>query len=79
MSALITVITIFHLISCVALIAVVVLQSGKKSGLAAISGGSESYLSRNKAASLDAKLARLTKWVAVAFAVFTLVLNIIIK
>ena len=78
MSALITVITILHLISCLALVAVVVLQSGKKSGLSAISGGGESYLSRNKAASLDAKLARLTKWIAAAFAVFTLVLTIII-
>ncbi len=71
-------VTIIHLICSLALVAVVILQSGKKSGLAAISGGNESYLSKNKSANLDAKLARMTKWVAIAFAVTTLVLNIII-
>lgn len=73
------VLTVIHLICCLLLVAVVIMQSGKKSGMSAISGGSESYLSRNKGANLDAKLARLTKWVALAFAVITLILNIIIK
>ncbi len=71
--------TIIHLICCLVLIAVVIFQSGKKSGMTAISGGTESFLSRNKSANLDAKLARLTKWVALGFTVTTLILNIIIK
>ena len=70
--------TILQLISCLALVTIVVMQSGKKSGMSAISGGSESFLSKNKANNLDAMLAKLTKWVAIAFAVLTLVLNIII-
>lgn len=49
-------------------------QSGKHSGLGAIAGASESFLSKNKAKSADAKLARWTKWVAIAFMVLTLVL-----
>ena len=47
---------------------------GPDSGLGAIAGASESFLSKNKAKSADAKLARWTKWVAIAFMVLTLVL-----
>ena len=50
-------------------------QSGKHSGLGMISGASDSFLSKNKAKSADAKLARWTKWVAIVFIVLTLVLN----
>jgi preprotein translocase subunit SecG len=73
-----TVITVLDLIVCVALIAIVILQSGKTSGLSgAISGGSDTFLSRNKSKSLDARLARATKWFAGAFVVLTLVLNMV--
>ncbi len=72
-----TVITIVQLIACIALIAVVLLQSGKTAGLAgAIGGGSDTYLSKNKSKTFDAKLARATKWFAIVFVVLTLALNI---
>jgi preprotein translocase subunit SecG len=72
------VITILQLISCVILIGVVMLQSGKTAGLSgAIGGGSDTYLSKNKGKSLDAKLSKATKWVAIVFAVLTLILSII--
>jgi preprotein translocase subunit SecG len=73
-----TIITIVQLLACVVLILVVLLQSGKTAGLAgAIGGGSDTYLSKNKGKTLDAKLSRATKWVAIVFAVLTLVLSII--
>lgn len=73
-----TVITVIQLIACVALIGVVMLQSGKTAGLTGvIGGGSDTYLSKNKSKSLDSKLSRATKWVAIVFAALTLVLNII--
>ena len=60
------------------LIAVVLLQSGKSAGLSgAIAGGADTFLSKNKAKSVDAKLARWTKWVAIAFMIITLVLVLI--
>ena len=60
------------------LIAVVMLQSGKSAGLSgAIAGGADTFLSKNKAKSLDAKLAKMTKWVAIAFIVLTLALSVI--
>ena len=59
-------------------IAVVLLQSGKSAGLSgAIGGVADSFLSKNKAKSMDAKLARATKWVGAAFIVLTLVLNML--
>jgi preprotein translocase subunit SecG len=72
-----TIVTIIHLITCAVLILVVLLQSGKTAGLSGvIGGGSDTYLSKNKSKTLDSKLARATKWVAVVFVVLTLALNI---
>ena len=70
--------TIIQLIACLFLIAVVLLQSGKRSGLSgAIAGGADTFMTKTKAKSLDAKLAKWTKWVALVFALLTLVLNLI--
>ena len=71
-------ITIVQLLTCLFLIAVVLLQSGKRSGLSgAIAGVADTYLSKNKARTIDAKLAKATKWVAMLFVILTLVLNMI--
>ena len=69
---------IVHLVICIAIIAIVVLQSGKTSGLSgALSGSSDTFLSKNKSKSLDARLARATKWFAGVFVILTIVLNLI--
>ena len=69
-------VTILQLISALILIAVVLFQSGKSQGLSgAIGGIADSYLSKSKAKSVDAKLAMATKWVGAVFVVLTLVLN----
>ena len=70
--------TIVQVLCGLILIAVVMLQSGKSAGLSgAIGGVADSFLSRNKAKTLDAKLARATKWVGAIFLVLTLVLLIL--
>ncbi len=70
--------TIIQLLACLFLIAVVLLQSGKRSGLSgAIAGGADTFMTKTKAKSMDARLAKWTKWVALLFAVLTLVLNLI--
>ena len=77
MSALSIVITVIQLLSAVALTAVILFQSGKEEGLSsAIGGGSNSFLSKNKSTTLDARLAAATKWVALVFVLMTLVLNL---
>ena len=71
----VTILSIIQVLSGAVLILFVLGQSGKRSGLGMISGASDSFLSKNKAKSADAKLARWTKWVAIVFIVLTLVLN----
>ena len=69
-------VTFLQLISALILIAVVLFQSGKSQGLSgAIGGIADSYLSKSKSKSVDAKLAKATKWVGAVFVVLTLVLN----
>ena len=71
---------ILEILVCIALIVVVLLQSGKEDGLSgAIAGGnSESYMSKNKRATLDKKLAVSTKWLALAFVAVTLALVLVL-
>ena len=60
------------------LIAVVLLQSGKSAGLSgAIAGGMDTFMSKNKAKTWDAKLAKWTKWVAIIFMILTLVISLV--
>lgn len=70
--------TVIHVLSCLFLIAVVLLQSGKRSGLSgSIAGAADTFLSKNKAKSWDARLAKATTWVAIGFIILTLSLHIV--
>ena len=61
------------------LVLVVLFQSGKEAGLSgALSGGSDTYMSKNKGATLDKKLANATKWIALAWVIVTLALVLVI-
>ena len=61
-----------------ALIAVIMLQSGKEEGLSgALSGNNDTYLGKNGKSGLDKMLASSTKWVALAWIVLTLILSLI--
>ena len=69
-------VTILQLLAGLILILVVLFQSGKSQGLSGTIGGiADSYMSKSKAKSLDAKLAKGTKWVGAAYIVLTLVIN----
>lgn len=58
--------------------AVVLFQQGHRAGInGAISGGADTFLSKNKARTADATLARVTKYIAVAFFILALVANVI--
>ena len=78
MSAWMIVLTIIQLLSALAVVAIVLFQSGKSAGLSgAIGGVADTFLAKNKARYIDSKLARWTKWFAIAFVVLTLLLNIL--
>ena len=73
-------VTILQLIVALALILIVLFQSGKSQGLSGSIGGiADSYMAKSKARSLDAKLAKSTKWLGAVFVVLTLVLNCMIS
>ena len=70
--------SILQVLSGLVLTLVVLFQSGKRSGLSgAIAGGADAFMTKSKAKTWDAKLAKWTKWVAIVFAVLTIVLNLI--
>ena len=75
MGTLKLVLTVIQVLAALFLTFVVLAQSGKSAGLSgAIAGGADTFLSKNKAKSWGAKLARWTKWVAIGFMILTLVL-----
>ena len=78
MSAVELIFTILQLICGLIVILGVLFQSGKSAGLSGSIGGvADSFLAQGKAKTMDAKLARATKWVGAIFIILTLVLNII--
>ena len=77
MNALEIILTILEVIASVALIAVVLMQSGKNSGLGTIGGNNDNYMSKGKTNSLDKVLANSTKWIAAAWLDLPLSLSLI--
>ena len=78
MGVLETILIVLEAICSVALIAVVLMQSGKEAGLSGeLSGSSYSYLSKNKKGNLDAMLASSTKWIALVWVLLTLSLSLV--
>lgn len=78
METLKLILLILEVITSVALVIVVLMQTGKESGLSgAISGNSDSYMGKGKAKSLDKKLASATKWIALVWILVTMGLNLI--
>lgn len=79
MTALEIIIGAFVLLVSIVVIAVVLLQQGHRAGInGAISGAADTFLSKTKARTADAKLARWTKYIAIAFFVLVLVANLIV-
>ncbi len=72
------ILTVLEVIASLALVLVVLLQSGKEAGLSgAIAGNSDSYMSKSGKGGLDKMLASATKWVALVWVALTLVLSLI--
>ena len=59
------------LVLALVIIAAILLQVGRRAGInGAISGGADTFLSKNKARSVDAFLSRWTKVIAIVFMLF---------
>ena len=66
------VVGILMIVVSIIIIAVVLLQQGRRTGIGAISGGADTFFSKNKARDVDAIVSRLTKYVAIAFFVIAI-------
>ena len=72
-----TFLVILQALCSIAVIGVIMFQSGKEAGLSgALAGNTDSYLSKN-GGNLDKKLAASTKYIAGLWLVLTLVLSLI--
>lgn len=75
MRALEIVFGIILLLFALAIIIVVLLQEGSQKNMGVITGGADTFLSKNKARSVDAFLSRWTKVIAIGFFLFVIVVN----
>ena len=75
MTAVEIIFAIALLIFSVAIILVVLLQEGNQKNMGVVTGGADSFLSKNKARDVDAFLSRWTKVIAIGFFVLVLVAN----
>lgn len=71
--------SIVLIVACLFLIVTVLLQSSNAKGLGAVAGQMESYFSKNKAKTIDAKLALGTKIAAAVFVVIALLMLVLDK
>ena len=74
-----TVLMIIDAIICVALIASVVMQSGKSAGLSGSIGGGAESLFGGRARGLDQFLARATMILGILFGLVTMALSVIMR
>jgi preprotein translocase subunit SecG len=75
MSTIEVIFGVILLIFSVAITVIVLLQEGHQQELGAITGGADTFLSKNKARSVDAFLARWTKVIAIGFFVLVIAIN----
>ena len=69
---------IIHVIVCIALVAVVLLQQGKQQGLSgAIAGGAETFFGKNKAKTMDGMLKKATAILAALFIICSIALALV--
>ena len=70
------ILTVIFVIICIALTVLVLMQEGKSAGLGAIAGAADTYWGKNKGRSMEGALVKSTKFLAIAFIVISIVLNL---
>lgn len=74
------ILAILHILFCLSIIVIVLLQSGKTAGLSgAIAGGAETFFGKNKGRTIDALLSKYTSFAAIAFLVTSILLYLLLK
>lgn len=76
MEVLRVVIQIIFILICIGLTVIVLMQEGKSAGLGSLGGSSDSYWGRNKGRSIEGAIVKSTKFLALAYIVLSIVLNL---
>lgn len=66
------------IITSIALIAIVLMQEGNDDGLGAIAGGADTFFGKNKGRTMEQKLVKITKILAVVFFILSLAATLIV-
>lgn len=75
---MVTFLTVVHIVLCIALILVILLQSSKVQGLQGIvQGGAETFFGKNKGRSYEGKLAKITGICMMLFIVTSVLLVVL--
>jgi preprotein translocase subunit SecG len=75
MSAGEIVLGIILIIFSIGITVIVLMQEGHQQNVGVITGGADTFLSKNQARSVDAFLARWTKFIAIGFFVLVIAIN----
>ncbi len=65
------------IVIAIAIIVVIILQEGNQQGVGVVTGGADTFFSKNKARSIDAFLSRWTKVFAIIFVAAVIGLNVL--
>lgn len=77
MEVLRVILTIVYVLVCLGLIVIVLMQEGKSAGLSGtINGVADTYWGKNKGRSMEGAMNKITKYLAVAFIVISVLLNL---
>ena len=77
MAALKVVLAILFIVVSIAVIGIVLIQDGESGGLSgSISGGGETFWSKNKDRSAEGKIEKVTKYLVIGFMALALLLNL---
>lgn len=71
------ILAVLLLVFAIGIIVAVLLQEGNQKNMGVVTGGADTFLSKNKARSVDAFLSRWTKFIAIGFFVLVLLANAI--
>jgi len=77
MTALKVVLTVIFILVSIALVGIVLIQDGESGGLSgSISGGGETFWSKNKERSAEGKIEKVTRYLVIAFMILSVLLNL---
>ena len=77
MNPIVLVLTLVLMLCSIALVAIILFQSGRSANASAVTGGAGNFLSKNKAQTKDLLFKRLTVIISIVFIVAVIIVNII--